>query len=307
MSKGIMNRRDKMIWDNSALPTIDEVYSKVGEDLEDLADSIEKVADALDSAVDDLGDAIDSAITACTYTGGDGIKVANNIISLKQGKDPYDKDLYQASYTLSNITDTAQTVNLNLMANPVAIYLQSGYVKDSSGNIYPITDTNYVSISFNGQSATIQAASGLTFDNGGFTIKYTLPDLWYVPVVGTTISVHGDGGTIRYTPKVDQFAMAKKSNWQGDPASIFISLTEVTNFGNYDINQAIYGSLNKVQEYTYNGHTIYYSTREQGTGVSNWCYYKCIPTVMYNSVQAGGLAEFTSVENALKAFIDSYF
>lgn len=239
---------------------------------------------------------------------GDEFKISNTgVLALKQGKDPYDKDLYIASYALSNITDTAQTVNLNLLANPVAIYLQTGYVKDSSGNIYPITDTNYVSISFNGQIATVQAASGLSFTEGGFKIQYTVPELYYVPVVDTTIGVHGTGGTIRYTPKVAQFAMAKTSNWSGDPASIFISLTEVTNFGNYDINQAIYGSLNKVQEYTYNGHTVYYSTREQGSGTSNWCYYQCIPQVMYDSVQTNGLAQFTSVESALKAFIDDYF
>jgi len=59
MSKGIMNRRDKMIWDNSALPTIDDVMGKIEQIKED-----------------------------CTYTAGDGISIdEDNVISSTGNKE----------------------------------------------------------------------------------------------------------------------------------------------------------------------------------------------------------------------------
>lgn len=75
MSKGIMNRRDKMIWDNSALPTIDDVTGQIS----DLAES---VAGDLEDAYEELDDKIDQAILDCTYTAGTNIEIdEDNVIS----------------------------------------------------------------------------------------------------------------------------------------------------------------------------------------------------------------------------------
>lgn len=75
MSKGIMNRRDKMIWDNSALPTIDDVTGQIS----DLAES---VAEDIEEAYNDLDDKIEQAVTDCTYTAGTNIEIdEDNVIS----------------------------------------------------------------------------------------------------------------------------------------------------------------------------------------------------------------------------------
>ena len=113
MSKGIMNRRDKMIWDNSALPTIDDVTGQIS----DLAES---VAEDIQDAYDELDDKIDQAVTDCTYTAGTGINIdednvisstltADNGIEIKNNVIALTEDSYNAVNSLSYSTATKKS------------------------------------------------------------------------------------------------------------------------------------------------------------------------------------------------------
>lgn len=313
MSKGIMNRRDKMIWDNSALPTIDDVTGQIS----DLAES---VAGDLEDAYEELDDKIDQAITDCTYTAGtnieidednvisstltagDGISIVDNVISVKVGKDPYGSDMYRAVYLFTSVTGTVSKP-LSLPANASNVYLISGCAKDSSSNMYPLDNNELVSIYFTPTTAEITVATDVTLTSLSFIIEYTLPQIYLEKLKDETLDCEARGWSppaFTMTFANDCYVMCINAT----PVNlVFVTLEENVDVGNLYTGPTAYGvHFYTTSSYTYNGHTIYYYNGNAGMAGT----YISSPS-LNNAVSTNVMSSFSSVENALKAFIDNYF
>ncbi len=263
---------------------------------------------------------VSAAQVGKTYTAGAGISISgNNTISTladlsinqKVGNDVNGFTLYRKAYSLSNVSGTT-SVQLNLVGNANGIYLMTGFGKDSSNNIYPLTNNEKINITFTPTTAEITVETDLTLVLLNFVIEYYTPAAFLSKSADTSETGYiQDNTNPRYYSTVtsyfkDCFLAAYKGNYGSfeytNPLVITLepqtTVTRVPNAFNvpYDTNCTT--------EYTYNGYTIYYSRM-------NTAWYddsNYIPKSVYESIFVNNsLTQFDTATNALKAFIDEYF
>lgn len=249
-------------------------------------------------------------VISSTLTAGDGVSIneQTNVISVNDtyikeiviGEDPSDFKKYRAEYSIANVSGTTQ-ISLNLVSNPNMVYIVSGSGKDTNNNIIPLTDNEKININFSGQTATVTVAEGITLKLLNFVIEYTLPQVYVNKTHDTQDTIYLEGTLRAY--KIHYLKDCFVVYRTGAPYLIAITLDSESNVINLPNAFSVNFYTSTSTEYTYNGHTIHYGVIN--TAGSTW--NTCIPSIDYDSLTNGELSRFSSLDNALQAFITDYF
>lgn len=187
MSKGILNNRDKMIWDNTHKPDITDVVGVVDDEMDDLLeDHDDKVVDIVGDNMNDLLDAHDDKVvsivgdnmsTLLTGAASSVQLIAGDLsgvgttTGVKIGKWDATHDIYAKRYTgtVEAITSiTYKTVD-STITNYIAV---SGYLKNSDSTVLVgitpgLTHTAYSSVIYSGSSG-ITLIIGTNYSEGSY-------------------------------------------------------------------------------------------------------------------------------------------
>lgn len=129
MSKGILNNRDKFVWDNAHKPTIDDAVTAVDDELDDLLDDHD---DKIMSIVSDNAAAI-SLISDKSGITSTPVKV---------GKWDATNDIYAMRFSRENlpaIEDGGNFANITIVqANNGIIACKGSTYVPSAGQFYPV-------------------------------------------------------------------------------------------------------------------------------------------------------------------------
>lgn len=170
MSKGILNNRDKMMWNNTHKPDISDVVAEIDGEMDDLLeDHDDKIVDIVGDNMNDLLDAHDDKVVSIV---GDNMSTllssnANQIFSLSHdwsgigtsegvliGKWNATNNVYAKRFS-GTVTTTGSNVTVD--ANITSLINVIGYAIRANGG-YQQIDTQYGAAS--GNSFTLTATAG---------------------------------------------------------------------------------------------------------------------------------------------------